>query len=84
MAWAYSDIVGNTERGKLAEFIVAMALGITESISVAWNKYDLLSKEGIRIEVKILLISSLGINKAYQKLGLAISLPTAGIVSQII
>ncbi len=51
-AWAYSDIVGNTERGKLAEFIVAMALGITESISVAWNKYDLLSKEGIRIEVK--------------------------------
>jgi len=51
-AWAYSDLVGNTERGKLAEFIVAMALGITEGISVSWDKYDLLSKEGIRIEVK--------------------------------
>lgn len=51
-AWAYSDLVGNTERGRLAEFIVAMALGITEGISVSWDKYDLLSKEGIRIEVK--------------------------------
>ncbi|MFZ5945061.1 MAG: hypothetical protein ACOYVD_13235 [Bacillota bacterium] len=51
-AWAYSDIIGNTERGKLAEYIVAMALGITQGISVSWDKYDLLSKEGIRLEVK--------------------------------
>jgi len=29
-----------------------MALGIAEGISVSWDKYDLLSKEGIRIEVK--------------------------------
>jgi len=34
-AWAYSDLIGNTERGRLAEFIVAMALGITEGISVS-------------------------------------------------
>ncbi len=33
-AWAYSDLVGNTERGRLAEFIVAMARGITEGTSV--------------------------------------------------
>ena len=26
--WAYSDLVGNTERGVLAEFIVALACGI--------------------------------------------------------
>lgn len=51
-SWAYSDLVGNTERGKLAEYIVAMALNITQGVSVSWNKYDLLSKEGIRIEVK--------------------------------
>ena len=51
-AWAYSDLIGNTERGRLAEFIVAMVLGITEGISVSWDKYDLLSKEGIRVEVK--------------------------------
>lgn len=51
-AWAYSDLIGNTERGRLAEFIVAMALGIIEDISVSWDKYDLLSKEGIRVEVK--------------------------------
>lgn len=26
-AWAFSDLVGNTERGKLAEYIVATAIG---------------------------------------------------------
>ena len=52
--WAYSDLVGNTERGRLAKFIVAMTLGITEGTSVSWDKYDLLSKEGIRVEVKSL------------------------------
>lgn len=50
--WAYSDLVGNTERGKLAEYIVAMALGIHEDISVTWDRYDLCSKEGIAVEVK--------------------------------
>lgn len=51
-AWAFSDLVGNTERGKLAEFIVAMAIGVADGISSSWDSYDLLSPEGIRIEVK--------------------------------
>jgi len=34
-AWAYSDLIGNTERGRLAEFIVAMALGVTDGTSVS-------------------------------------------------
>lgn len=51
-AWAFSDLVGNTERGKLAEFIVAMAVSATDGISGSWESYDLLSSDGIRIEVK--------------------------------
>jgi len=51
-AWAFSDLVGNTERGKLAEFIVAMALGVSDGISPSWESYDLSSPDGIRIEVK--------------------------------
>ena len=50
--WAYSDLIGNAERGALAEFIVASALEIHDSVRISWDKYDLLSKEGIAIEVK--------------------------------
>lgn len=52
-AWGFSDLLGNTERGKLAEFIVAIALGISDdTITGNWHKYDLQTKDGIRIEVK--------------------------------
>lgn len=50
--WAYSDLVGNAERGAFAEYIVASALGVQNSVRVSWDRYDLLSKEGIAIEVK--------------------------------
>jgi hypothetical protein len=50
--WAYSDLVGNTERGKLAEFIVAMAMNCTDGVSKTWGVFDILSPEGIKIEVK--------------------------------
>ncbi len=50
--WAHSDLLGNTERGCLAEYIVACALGIQNRERVSWDKYDLLSDEGISIEVK--------------------------------
>ncbi len=51
-SWAFSDLVGNTERGKLAEYIVAMAVGAAEGISGSWESYDLRTPDGIRIEVK--------------------------------
>lgn len=51
-AWAFSDLVGNTERGKLAEYIVAMAIGAADGISGSWESYDLRTPDGIRIEVK--------------------------------
>jgi hypothetical protein len=49
--WAYSDILNNVSRGKLAEFIVATALGINDGISGIWDKYDLTYKnKGIEIK----------------------------------
>lgn len=50
--WAYSDLLGNTERGAVAEYLVASALGVSREDRISWNSYDLLSKEGIRVEVK--------------------------------
>ncbi|MGYP000000097029 len=51
-AWAFSDLVSNTERGKLAEYIVATAMGCDGGTSPTWGSFDLLSPEGIKIEVK--------------------------------
>ena len=51
--WAYSDIVVNTNRGCLAEFIVSKVLGTPEYVKKGeWESYDLETKEGLRIEVK--------------------------------
>jgi hypothetical protein len=51
--WNSSDLVNNTTRGLLAEFIVASALGIDLSVPrEGWSVWDLTSPEGIRIEVK--------------------------------
>lgn len=61
--WSTSDLVNNTIRGILAEFIVARSLGITDNIRSPWNAYDLLLPNGIKIEVK----SSAYIQSWYQK-----------------
>ena len=50
--WAYSDLVSNAERGALAEYIVACALGVHRAERIAWDRYDLLTREGISVEVK--------------------------------
>ncbi|MBE6020965.1 MAG: hypothetical protein E7228_04365 [Clostridiales bacterium] len=50
--WAYSDIMGNAERGVFAEYLVACALGVQDSVRISWDKYDLKTKEGIAVEVK--------------------------------
>lgn len=61
--WSTSDLVNNTIRGILAEFIVAQSLGIAETIRNPWDSYDLLHPSGIKIEVK----SSAYIQSWYQK-----------------
>ena len=50
--WAYSNLLGNDERGVLAEYIVACALGVQDFVRIAWDKFDLLTKSGISVEVK--------------------------------
>ena len=49
--WAHSDLNSNGERGKLAEYLVWLALGCERETSQEWEPYDLLF-EGIRVEVK--------------------------------
>lgn len=50
--WSASDLLGNTERGRLAEYIVAMALGVDGGVRSGWEAYDLETPSGIRVEVK--------------------------------
>lgn len=50
--WAYSDLLGNTERGYLAEYLVALACNIDYKNRISWDAYDLELENGIKIEVK--------------------------------
>lgn len=50
--WGASDLVGNTARGVLAEYIVAKALGIADVLRDDWRPFDLQTKDGLKIEVK--------------------------------
>lgn len=51
-SWAYSNTMDNTQRGIFAEYIIACALGISDKVRMNWDKYDLISTEGISVEVK--------------------------------
>ncbi|CAN1724174.1 protein of unknown function [Hyphomicrobium sp. 1Nfss2.1] len=50
--WSASDLVSNTMRGVLAEYIVAPALGIDEGVRREWDAYDLVLGDGTKVEVK--------------------------------
>lgn len=50
--WSASDLVSNTTRGILAEYIVANALGLEGTIRAEWDAYDLLTQECVKIEIK--------------------------------
>jgi hypothetical protein len=50
--WSVSDLVSNATRGRLAEFIVASALGVECDVRAEWDAYDLTTTEGINVEVK--------------------------------
>ena len=50
--WGYSGIVGNTDRGNLAEFLVSRSLGITTDVRNDWEDFDLITEDGTKIEVK--------------------------------
>jgi len=50
--WYSSDILDNTLRGIIAEYIVSQDVVCVDEISGGWAPYDLLSPQGIKIEVK--------------------------------
>ena len=51
--WSRPDLLDNTERGVLAEFIVANALGIpADGVREGWAAWDLTTPDGVRVEVK--------------------------------
>jgi hypothetical protein len=51
-AWTLSDLRTNTVRPMLAEFLVAQALGAAQRPRIEWDAYDVLTPDGIRVEVK--------------------------------
>ena len=50
--WSQSDLLNNSLRGVLAEYIVKQDLGIENTPRTEWDAFDLITKEGIKIEVK--------------------------------
>jgi len=51
-AWAYSDLLQNTTRGVLAEYILSFLLDTADEVRNPWDAYDLKLKNGKTIEVK--------------------------------
>lgn len=50
--WSGSDLLSNTQRGIIAEFLVAKALGVADSPRLEWGWYDLATASAQKIEVK--------------------------------
>lgn len=50
--WANSDLLDNTARGTLAEFMVSYALNQTHELHRNWGAFDVRSDNGLKVEVK--------------------------------
>jgi len=50
--WSSSDLLNNRLRGILAEYIIASALDLLDTPREEWDAYDLLTKSGLKIEIK--------------------------------
>jgi hypothetical protein len=50
--WACSDLLSNTLRGILAEFLVAKALGVADGVRKEWDAVDVTAPNGTHVEVK--------------------------------
>src|SRR5690606_33133494 len=68
--WSYSDILSNTMRGVLAEFIVATALGIDiKTARKEWEAFDLLTENNLKVEVKSCAYLQTWKQNDYSKIG---------------
>lgn len=50
--WSSSELLGNTLRGVLAEYLVALDLGMADRFRTEWDAFDLQTSDGISVEVK--------------------------------
>jgi hypothetical protein len=50
--WSSSNILDNTLRGILAEYIVSIDIGCEQPVRDEWDAYDLITPDGIKVEVK--------------------------------
>lgn len=50
--WSSSDLACNAMRGVLAEYLVACDLGVDDGLRVEWDTQDIVTKTGIKVEVK--------------------------------
>ena len=50
--WMASDVLNNTLRGMVAEYIVSQAMEACTPVRVEWDTVDITTPEGIKIEVK--------------------------------
>lgn len=71
--WSSSDLISNALRGLLAEFIVASAVSSGSQIRKQWESYDVLSPEGIRIEVKSAAYIQSWAQQSYSKIRFSIA-----------
>lgn len=51
-SWSSSDILSNSLRGVFSEFIVGMELDCIDNTRIEWDAYDLITKDGIKVEIK--------------------------------
>jgi len=51
-SWSQSDLLNNTLRGVLAEYIVKQDIKAEKKTRTEWDSYDLITQNGIKIEVK--------------------------------
>lgn len=51
-SWAGSDLLSNAQRGVMAEFLVARALGTADTLRLEWGAFDVRTRAGDEVEVK--------------------------------
>ena len=75
--WFGSDILSNTMRGLIAEYLVARDLGVQDRIREEWAAYDLETLAGVKIEVKSAAYLQSWHQKALSTISFGISPTTA-------
>ena len=74
--WSTSDLLTNRQRGILAEFLISSALDLTDNPRSEWDEYDLITKDGLKIEIKSASYIQSWEQKEYSKISFGIQ-PTA-------